>query len=529
MSQTGNLPLHEPEHTIGHHVIWWVEQNLKHPDGSREPFKFTPEQRNFVLWFYAVDAKGKWVYRTGALRRSKGWGKSPLLAVISLVEFMGPCRFWKFHAGEALGKSVSSPWVRLAAVAIHQTKNTMDSIRGCLVGSPLTEQLDIGKTIIQFKDGRPGDIAPVTSNSQTLEGGRPTFTVMDETHHWTESNGGVNTFSTLKRDMSKNPGGLARFLETTNAYSPNQNSVAQKTHEAFLQGARGLLYDCVEAREMPQDWDIKDRANEEQLRELVTEAYGDATWVDVDSLLEEIYDPRTSLSDAYRFYLNQIRESLDDWMPKPEWTAILSEGTPVPTTDKRKQVQISIGFDGSLYHDSTAIVGCEIATGKLFMIGIWEHPDNNEDWSVPVFEVEARMKWAKEHYEIVWAYCDESYWQNVVGRWALEYKWGRDEKDCFFAFSPQRPTQMASAVQRFAVAVKTRDAICHDGNEDLQRHILNTHRRETPHGDLIWKEHKHSKKKMDAAICAVLAYEARADALADGRMKVTRGAKLRSY
>jgi hypothetical protein len=528
--QTGNIPDYEPEFTIGHHVLWWAERNIRQPDGENagEPFKFTREQRHFILWFYAVDSKGRWIYRTAALRRAKGWGKSPLLAALCIIEFLGPCRFWRFHKGESLGRPIAAPWIQLAATAIHQTVNTMDSIRGMLVESPLSSELDIGKTIIQFKDGRPGKIEPVTSNSATLEGGRPTFAVLDETHHWTESNGGQKVAEVIDRNIRKNPGGLARFVETTNAYNPTQNSVAQKTHEAVLAGANGILYDCVEAEEVDNEWDIKSRVNEPLLRAMVTAAYGDSKWIDVDSIIEAIYDPRTSVANAFRFYLNQIKESADNWIPKKTLDALFDEGEVKPSKDKKFQKQIAIGFDGSLYHDSTAIVGCEISTGKLFLIGLWEH-DGSDDWAVPVFEVDARMRWAFEHYEVVWCYADESYWQNVVGAWALEFKWGKDEKDCVFAFSPQRPKQMTAAIERFETATKIREGICHDGNLDLLRHIMNATRWETPQGDLIRKESKNSKKKIDAAICAVLAYEARADAMADGRMNRKRKARMRTY
>lgn len=532
--QTGNIPAYEPELTIGHHVLWWAEKNIRQPDGENagEPFKFTPEQRHFILWFYAVDRRGKWVYRTAALRRAKGWGKSPLLAALCIIEFLGPARFWKFVDGEAIGRSVAAPWVQLAATAIHQTVNTMDSIRGMLVESPLAAELDIGKTIVQFKDGRPGKIEPVTSNSATLEGGRPTFAVLDETHHWTESNGGWKVQEVIDRNIRKNPGGLARYIETTNAYNPAQNSTAQKTHEAVLAGAKTILYDCVEAPEVDNEWDIKDRANEAELRSMVKVAYGDSHWIDIDSILEAIYDPRTSVATAFRFYLNAIKESADNWIPKATIEALTDLSEVKPSADRRNKTQIAVGFDGSLYHDSTAIVGCELATGKLFLIGLWEcptDPKDAEDWSVPVFEVDARMRWANETYEIVWGYADESYWQNIVGGWSLDFKWGKNEKDVMFAFSPQRPRQMAAAIERFETACKVRQGICFDGNEDLKRHILNAARFETPHGDLIRKESKNSRKRIDAAIAAVLAYEARADALADGRGRKKRKGQLRSY
>jgi hypothetical protein len=37
-------------------------------------WQFTLEQLRFVLWWYAVDESGEFVYRTGVLQRLKGWG-----------------------------------------------------------------------------------------------------------------------------------------------------------------------------------------------------------------------------------------------------------------------------------------------------------------------------------------------------------------------------------------------------------------------------------------------------------------------
>lgn len=61
-----------PKITIGWQVIDWCGQYLKGPTG--EPWKFTNEQARFVLWFYAVDDNGDFVYREAILQRLKGWG-----------------------------------------------------------------------------------------------------------------------------------------------------------------------------------------------------------------------------------------------------------------------------------------------------------------------------------------------------------------------------------------------------------------------------------------------------------------------
>ena len=56
-----------PEHTLGWQIAGWTAEWLVGNDGK--PWKFTPEQLRFVLWWYAVDENGEFIYRTGVLQR----------------------------------------------------------------------------------------------------------------------------------------------------------------------------------------------------------------------------------------------------------------------------------------------------------------------------------------------------------------------------------------------------------------------------------------------------------------------------
>lgn len=515
MAQTGNIPNRLPdpsrgEYTLAWSILAWAEKYIRQPDGENagQPWRFTKEQIHFLVWYYAIDENGKWLYRSASLRRSKGWGKSPVLAALSLIEFIGPCRFSHFvtmpdGSKEPIGRQIAAPWVQVAATAIHQTANTLEMIRGMLVASPAIDDyaIDVGKTIVQFADGRPGKIEPVTSNSESLEGGRPTFSVLDETHLWHETNGGHNVFRVIGRNLGKNPGGLARFVESTNAYNPTQDSVAQRTHEAVLSGARGILYDC---REAPPNVDL---ANVEALREALIEAYGDSIWVEIDRVIDEIQDPRTPSSDAFRFYLNQIAETSDTWIEGWAWDACAKEEDPLKPKD-----QIALGFDGSVRRDSTALVASRLRDGKLFVLGLWES-DNSDDWEVDVISVDARVAEAFKRYRVEWMYADPYYWQTTVGQWAMEFG-----DDVVFEFATNREKPMSEAVERFHTDVMGQ-ALAHDGDPKLSRHIANCRTRETRVGYVLQKENPKSKKKIDAAIASVLAHEARADALADGRLK----------
>jgi phage terminase large subunit-like protein len=518
---------------LGYQILRWGERYLVQPDGENagQAWQFTVEQKRFILWLYAIDDKGKWLYDSASLRRSKGWGKTPVLAALAIIEFIGPCRFggWDEN-GYPIGVPVGLPLIQIAATSIDQTANTRDMVRGMLANSPAEEEfgLELGKERIQFRSGRPGRIEPVTSSSRGLEGARPSFVVCDETHHWVSSNGGVAVYEVLDRNVRKTAGAGSRLVESTNAFNPNEDSVAQRAYEAYLKKPDGKqLYDCIEA-----DSDEIDLKDIEAVKLGLKQAYGDSHWVDIGGLLDAIQDPRTTQHQAYRFYLNKIQESADNWMAKPIWDGLRKDDDPIIAGD-----QISIGFDGSLYSDATAIVGCRLRDGKLFIIHLDEQPDPAEvgvakaaDWQVDTLLVDKRMREAFATFRVEWVYADPSYWQNVVGQWALDFtEADRDGRDIVFEFSPQRARQMVEAVERFHTAAHLAEEICHDGNPDLGRHITNAVTYEVPQGLLIRKESKRSRKKIDAAIAAILAYEARGEAIADGRMKVRRRARIRTY
>src|SRR5690606_13617011 len=294
----------------------------------------------------------------------------------------------------------------------------------------------------------------------------------------------------------------ARYVETTNAYNPAEHSVAQLTHEAVvLKGAKDILYDCVEAPPL-----VSVKGDDEEVLEALRIAYGDASWVDLESILAAIRDPRTPEHDAYRFYFNQIRETVDTWIPQEVWEKCRDDLSPIRPGD-----QISIGFDGSLYDDNTAMIGCRLSDGQLFVLGVWDPEDSGGGGDIGA--VQQGMRDAVSPYRVAWEYADAYYLQDVVARWSVEFG---EKVVC--KFPTNRVKAMAEAVERFHTAAVT-GQLKHDGDPVLAQHIGNSFVKETPQGTILRKDRPKSRKKIDAAVAAVLAYEARGDAIADGRMK----------
>lgn len=501
--------------TLGWAILGWQVEYLKQPDGPNagEPWKLTTEQLRFLLWWYALDESGRFVYRRGVFRRMKGHGKDPLAASLALSEFCGPCRFDGWDAdGLPVAAPHPAPWVQVAATNQDQTRNTMTLLPGMLSDEAIDEYgVDLGKTIVYSRGG--GRIEAVTSSPRAIEGGRPTYVVANETHHWIDSNEGKAMWKAIARNLAKSRDGSARALAITNAHEPGEGSVAEDDWDAYQaiesgrSRATGFLYDSLQA---PDDVDLSDR---EQLREALMVARGDSTWLDVDRLLEEINDPTTSPSVARRFYLNQITAAEDAWIAPWQWAGCADATKTIGDGET-----VTLGFDGSVREDATALVACRVEDGHLELLGCWERPNGpaGRDWQVDRVAVDQAVATAMDRYRVVGFYADPPHWQDYLDRWSQQYG-----PRMLLKASATRPLEwwtnrvrsMVTALERFYEAVVSRD-LTHDGDSTLTRHVLNAKRRLGPSGVTISKEHPQSPRKIDAVMAAVLAYECRADAVA---------------
>ncbi|PPG35024.1 terminase [Pseudoclavibacter sp. RFBG4] len=541
------FPASQP--TIGWGVIEFVESNLVQPDGDEagEPFRLTPEQKRFLLWFYAVDPNGRFVYRRATLRRAKGWGKSPFLAAIGIAELLGPVRFAGLDAdGDPFGEVHPMPWIVVAGVSETQTENTMAAIRSMLEGTEIVDDLgvDVGKTRILLPSG--GKIIPITASASTQEGARPSFAILDETHHWTKANGGAELARTVRRNLAKSRDGSARAIETTNAHAPGEESVAESSYlawRAVAEGrskASGILYDSREAA-----GDIV-LADDVQLRAGLIDAYGDATWIDIDRILAEVLDPDTPPEEARRFYLNQIVAAADSWVSPAEWHETRSEQIPLLATGdvlgsgKRQRHSgdtVTLGFDGSLTDDSTALVAVRVDDGAPFLLGVWEKSEGPQGagWEVPKDQVRDAVDNAFATLDVVAFFSDVAYWETDIDAWRDEYGERLVVKTTtrHAVGWDMRGHQMdtvrgVEAVWR-AIVDKTLPWRSHlleygpatgaNAEEIMTRHVLNARRRPNRWGVSFGKESRESPKKVDVLAALVLARMARSAVLASGALK----------
>lgn len=511
-------PVGLPALTLGWQILGWTNEYLCQPDGDEagSPWVFTAEQARFVCWWYAVDERGRFLYRRGMLRRMKGWGKDPVGAALCAVELVGPCRFDGFDAnGDPVAIPHSMPWVVTAAVSQDQTKNTMALFPSMFSSLAMDEfRIDLGKVIIYANGGR-GLLEAVTSSPRALEGKRTTFALKNEPHHWLPNNDGLAMAEVIERNLVKARDGQARALSISNAHNPGENSDAEADYDAYLSSATGrgvddFLYDSLET---PSGLDISDPA---QVRLGVLAARGDSSWLDIDRITATILDPRTREGESRRFYFNQVVAGDDVWLSRDSWDALAAPrstlgwvaGSPPPGT------AICLGFDGSDTDDWSAF-RAETTDGYQFTPRfadgkpmVW-NPAQHGGY-IPRHEVNAAIDYLVKTYKVERAYCDPHMWQSEIDNWSAEYG-----DKVIFRWETSRTTQMAKALERFRTDV-LQASIKHDGDPMTSRHIGNAQADRKPAGVVIRKDKQVSQNKIDLAMSSALAHEAALDATAAG-------------
>lgn len=527
------LPAGVPERTLGWGVLKHAATYLKQPNGPKAGQLWTPidTQALFLLWWYAVDEDGRWLFHHGVRRLSKGSGKSPFAAVMALEELVGPVRLDYLDPrapGGCVGKPVDMPLVQIAATAESQTANTMRMVRAMAAkGSRVVNEygIDIGKTVFYTPNG--GQLEVITSSASAAEGAEVTFAVEDETEHWVPATGGPALAGTLDRNLAKSS---SRAVETANAWEPGTGSVAETTYDAWLAQQEGrtrgdsrILYD---ARVAPADVNL---ADEDSLMRALEFVYSDCSWVDLRTIRNRIWDPRTPPDVARRYYLNQPTATETAWTTPMAWAA-LSDPTRVVADNE----DVVLFFDGSKSRDATALIGCCMSDGHIFTLGVWE-PDNahNTESVVPVAEVDAAVAHAFDRYNVIAFFADVETWDGFVKvTWPEMYGskvllWatpnGNDPQP--FAWDMRgggHQNEFATAAELTAAEINEKQ-FTHDGDSRVARHVGNARRR--PRGLLvtIGKESPASAKKIDAAVCVIGARMARRTVLASKEWQSRRG------
>lgn len=526
-----------PDHSIGWDGLVFAGEKLQLKRG--EPWKFTAEQARLWLWWYAVDGSGLFVFdREGVIQRLKGWGKDPVAATMCANELVGPCRFSHFEGDRAVATDEPDAWVQIAAVTQEQTKNTMRLFPRLFTDDAKREfKLQIGKEQI-YALGDQRFLQALTSNPAPLEGGRSTFVLLNETHHFLRNNNGLDMYDVIERNATKSSDGAARVLHITNAYDPGMDSLAERTRQSFelSQGTdrknslSGLMYDSLEA---PPEAPL----TAEDAPEVVRSVRGDAIWLSLDRIQKSILDPRNPPSRSRRFWYNQITANEESWMDPIKW-----DRQAAPEFAFKDGEEIVMFFDGSKSDDATALVGVRVSDGFIQPLGLWQAPPQKRrgEWVAPRGEVAQRVRAVMKQYRVVGFWGDPShtkedgtldlFWQPLIDEWHREFSsrltlWASTQHsiawDMSNTSSSGKGKLFVPAAEAFVEAMENGE-LMHDGNAELARHVKNARRFPTRFGVSLSKDGPESPRKIDLAVCAVGATLMRRQLLNSGKKSLGR-------
>jgi hypothetical protein len=341
--------------TLGDLLDQWYEAHCRVPDGFQraEPFK----QADWQFWctanHYRVRTDAEWiperpllnqafVYRRSQVVAPQKTGKGPWSAVITAGEAVGPTVFggwarrgekyrcddfgcgcgwtYSYLEGEPKGIRHPSPLIQLTATSEDQVDNVYRPLTAMIRMGPLGTMLKPREGFIRIVgDGDDPDldrIDVVTASANSRLGNPITFANQDETGLYGIANKMRRVAETQRRGAAGMGG---RTIETTNAWDPTENSVAQTTYESASS-------DVFRFYRNP-DLVLRDKGGKPlsyqhkgQRRRIHEYAYEGSWWVNLDSIEAEAaelleHDP----AQAERFFGNRLVQGAGAWLPEGLW------------------------------------------------------------------------------------------------------------------------------------------------------------------------------------------------------------------
>jgi hypothetical protein len=508
--------------TIGLQCCDWIEAELVHGPGPviGQSVKLTEEEVNFICQMYEVHPKGlcgrkfcDCFKNLGAFRyewaiycRLKGARKSELAAWLTHLELYGPCRFggWDSDGDPVavrmwdLGGTADIPF---AATSSEQSKDTAwSSFYEIAKGCSYVDDLDINLEKISVQRNGSGNARVVTASSVRSDGGRPTFTVEEEVHLWIE-----RELKELHEVLDRNLGKLGQNdphgLKVSTMFAVGEDSVLENDYDSVQEGADSYLLDI---RSAPDGLDPK---SDEDIMRGIESAMGDATWIDPYRYYKKFKkNPRSGV----RYWWNKRSTVENAAVSADEWrgTNLFRE---VP-----KGEPICLGFDGSLYEDSTALIATAMEDGYQWPILIF-YPDGSEQGVIEMRNAfDIALMQATTDYKLVRMYADPPHWGEYIAKWQNAYG-----DKVVIPLWTNRDLQMSWATHRWYEGIVTKTWY-HSPDETFAKQVIAARRRNTAiivdveEGVKGWvpkKDRPNSPNKIDAETASILSYEARVDSI----------------
>ncbi|HET9130173.1 MAG TPA: terminase large subunit, partial [Terriglobia bacterium] len=336
-----------------------MKKNLIFPEGSffGKPFIPRLDQKKFIYeWYSYCPNCDRWRYAEALRGEATGGGKTTLLAGLAMLEFAGPPTIAAASPNIVVAASTRGQADELFRKVGQMAGGRNDTIRE----APLCGLFDVFEFKVLFKDGRPGMIERVASESGANEGGFPSLFICDELHTWGSAgskiadNKTVIEKSTTKRSDFR---GRGRVMSITTAGFDRDNSLCgdmykygkQVEHDPELDPK--FFFTWFEADEN------LDPENPDDRRIMVQQASPAAgvQW-NIEDRVRAWNKPDMASHQWLRYYANRwVDVGEKSWLKDHPgaWSACKGEW------ESSNQNPFTIGVDMALYHDTLGVVRAE--------------------------------------------------------------------------------------------------------------------------------------------------------------------------
>lgn len=516
--------------TLGPQVCDFIEERMVYGPGplKGEPYKVRDDVRYIIYRAYehypegytefGEDRSGRRAFNQVNLSLPKGSSKTEISAILAVVELHpdAPIRFAGYDpdadGGLAPGRSVMSPFIPLLA----PTKDQLTDLAYGAAYSIISDIEDSGlfdptMQRILINGEAESKILPVAANAGRLDGLKPTFMLLDESHRFYEDRQRA-AYDTMVNNLPKRAVDDSWLLTTTTAGDPNEPSVARDHYnDAILayEGKKEFSRTFFYHRQASDENAVFDTM--EQRLVALREASGPevAAYRDLFSVAAEWDKSGNDVTYLERVWCNRWVQSSKVAFSKSNFEDLGDPTLVIPPGSA-----VTLGFDGAQTQDSTALIMTEIETGIQNPIGIWERPPETERWRVPVSEVDAMVQYCYNNYHVELFYADPPYWQEYVSKWSGEHE------GTVVEWFTKNTNNMYYAIRNFDEAIESGE-LAHNANKDYETHIGNAGRNNLGVFDDEGKEKYRLGKlsrdrKYDAAMAGILSWQARLDAIKKG-------------
>lgn len=331
-------------------AIDWIEAHCVIPDRDRkgQPFEMYAWQLWCAANHYRVKPDAKpiqngtaFFYRRSLIVGPQKSGKGPFAAAIVMLEALGPCLFagwaeggevyrcadhececgWEYiyEPGEPMARHWATPLIQLTATSDDQTGNVYDPLKAMLRYGECAGKVTVGEEFSRLPND--GKIETVTSSALSRLGNPIIFALQDETGLYTATNKLRKVAETQRRGAA---GMTGRSMETTNAWDPTEDSVAQRSWETTRPDVFKFWCnpDMEPSLRTPQG-EVFSFKNAQQRRKILRFVYAGIDHIDLDGIEAEALElMEKDPAQAERFYGNRLVSGDGSWLPAGLWESV---------------------------------------------------------------------------------------------------------------------------------------------------------------------------------------------------------------